>query len=176
MRTIKSERLKKLEADLQDLERWLDLSLVPNKDIPKHKEEIKGVKNKIKEEKERLQFLRESGDLDELTTSKRSPSRSTYTEMPTVPDIDHAETQMANYTEASHMDANSEMYDDDDDDDDEDDDDEDEDDGEEDKDNKDKETSTDEEMVDDESYFSDKNRWRRSGRDGGIVDPEANEW
>lgn len=172
MRTIKSERLKKLESELQDLERWLDLSLVPNKDIPKHKEEIKSVKNKIKEEKERLQFLRESGDLDEITSPKRGSSRTAYTEMPTIPDIDQAETQMANYTEISHMDANTEAYDED-----EEDIDEDEDEGDEKGEGQeDKETQVEEEMADDESYFSDKNRWRRSGREGGILDPEANEW
>ena len=29
-----------------------------------------------------------------------------------------------------------------------------------------------EEEEEDESYFSDRNRWRR----GGIVDPDANDW
>src|SRR5215470_3897682 len=57
MRHIKSERLKKLETELQDLEQWLKLGLVPKKDIEKHKEEIKAVQTKIEEEKERLQFL-----------------------------------------------------------------------------------------------------------------------
>ena len=37
----KSERLKKLETELEDLEQWMRLSLVPKKDIEKHKEEIR---------------------------------------------------------------------------------------------------------------------------------------
>ena len=40
MRHVKSERLKKLESELNDLEQWLKLGLVPKKDIEKHKEEI----------------------------------------------------------------------------------------------------------------------------------------
>lgn len=71
MRAIKSERLKKLEIELQDLEQWLKLGLVPKKDIEKHKEEILAVKSKIEEEKERLHFLRESGETEEYVTPKR---------------------------------------------------------------------------------------------------------
>ena len=39
MRHIKSERLKKLEVELTDLEQWLKLGLVPKKDVEKHKQE-----------------------------------------------------------------------------------------------------------------------------------------
>ena len=38
---MKSERLKKFETELNDLEQWLKLGLVPKKDIEKHREEIK---------------------------------------------------------------------------------------------------------------------------------------
>ena len=65
MKHVKSERLKKLETELTDLEQWLKLGLVPKKDIDKHREEIVGVRNKIEEEKERLQFLKESGEAEE---------------------------------------------------------------------------------------------------------------
>ena len=92
MRPIKSERLKKLETELHDLEQWLKLGLVPKKDIEKHKEEIIAVQGKIEEEKERLQFLKESGEGEEYTTPKRPVPRTTYTEMPTIPDIDMGET------------------------------------------------------------------------------------
>ena len=34
---MKSERLKKLETELEDLEQWMNLGLVPKKDIEKHK-------------------------------------------------------------------------------------------------------------------------------------------
>ena len=47
---IKSERLKKFETELTDLEQWLKLGLVPKKDIEKHKEEI-NKKNKEYKEK-----------------------------------------------------------------------------------------------------------------------------
>ena len=44
---MKSERLKKLELELHDLEQWLNLGLVPKKDIEKHKIEIDQFKKKI---------------------------------------------------------------------------------------------------------------------------------
>ena len=34
---VKSERLKKLENELQDLQQWLKLGLVPKKDLEKHR-------------------------------------------------------------------------------------------------------------------------------------------
>lgn len=43
MKHVKSERLKKLESELQDLEQWLKLGLVPKKDVTKHKEEIEQI-------------------------------------------------------------------------------------------------------------------------------------
>src|ERR1700733_7314973 len=92
MRHVKSERLKKLETELNDLEQWLKLGLVPKKDIEKHKEEILAIKAKIDEEKERLQFLKESGEGEEYVTPKRQNTRAGYTEMPTIPDIDMTET------------------------------------------------------------------------------------
>ena len=72
---IKSERLKKLETELEDLEQWMSLGLVPKKDIEKHKEEIRSLKQKIDEEKERLRFMKENGELEEYVTPKRSPAR-----------------------------------------------------------------------------------------------------
>jgi len=163
MKHVKSERLKKLETELNDLEQWLKLGLVPKKDIEKHKEEIQAVQGKIEEEKERLQFLKESGEGEEYVTPKRQATRTAYTEMPTIPDIDIAETAMgltdAGFdleTEAAEIDSSViEERDDDDDD---------------------EATGTgtekDDEDEDEESYFSDRNRWKR----GGIIDPDANDW
>jgi hypothetical protein len=158
MRHIKSERLKKLEMELQDLEQWLKLGLVPKKDIEKHKEEIQTIRAKIEEEKERLQFLKESGEAEEYTTPKRvASSRTGYTEMPTIPDIDVGET--AGMTDAGFdmetdaMDVESSVIEE-------------------------REEAEDEsgtaavEEEDEESFFSDRNRWRR----GGIIDPDADEW
>lgn len=159
MRHIKSERLKKFELELNDLEQWLKLGLVPKKDIDKHKDEILAVRAKIEEEKERLQFLKESGDAEEYVTPKKASGRTGYTEMPTSPDIDMGETANGLDTgfdlETENDEGDSSII-------------EERDDTDEDK------TSADEDEKDedDDSYFSDKNRWRR----GGIIDPDANEW
>jgi len=159
MRHIKSERLKKLESELIDLQQWLKLGLVPKKDIDKHKEEILGVQAKIEEEKERLQFLKESGEAEEYVTPKRASGRAGYTEMPTIPDIDMSEAagtisdtgfdMESEYAESETTSVN-------------------------DREEAEEETSpgTAEEEEEDDSYFSDKNRWKR----GGIIDPDADEW
>jgi hypothetical protein len=158
MRHVKSERLKKLESELIDLEQWLKLGLVPKKDAEKHKEEILAVKAKIEEEKERLQFLKESGEVEEYVTPKRPTTRAGYTEMPTIPDIDMTETaggvsETSFEMESSAMDTDSATGDDRDD-------------------TEDNSTDDSEEEDEDESYFSDRNRWKR----GGIVDPDADDW
>jgi hypothetical protein len=157
MKNIKSERLKKLETELNDLEQWLKLGLVPKKDVEKHKEEIRTAQAKIAEEKERLQILKESGEAEEYIVPKRPSARPGYAEMPTIPDIDVGENGMG-FTEGVGVEsetiggAESSIIEE----------------REEDDDEK-KEKDEDE---DEESYFSDRNRWRR----GGIVDPDADEW
>lgn len=160
MRHVKSERLKKLEAELNDLEQWLKLGLVPKKDIEKHKEEIRIVQAKIEEEKERLQFLKESGEAEEYVTPKRSSQRTGYTEMPTIPDIELGETAVGigdtgfdMETEGGGEGETTEAEDRD----------------EEEEGETGEERATEEE---EESPFSDRNRWRR----GGIIDPDADEW
>lgn len=160
MRHIKSERLKKLESELTDLQQWLKLGLVPKKDVEKHKEEIQSLQLKIEEEKERLAFLKESGETEEFAVPKKGQGRSSYTEMPTIPDIDMQETGVGVSDSHFDMETDAVEFESEENDDTED---ESEEEGEE-------ETSTSSE--DDESYFSDRNRWRR----GGIVDPDADEW
>jgi hypothetical protein len=166
MKHIKSERLKKLEAELQDLEQWLKLGLVPKKDIEKHKEEIAAIRHKIEEEKERLQFLKESGDAEEYIAPKRTTqSRAGYTEMPTIPDIDAAETaggfgETGFDMETDMIDSESSVFEE----------------GEEEEqteaEGEEEEEEEKETQEEDDSYFSDKSRWRR----GGIVDPDADSW
>jgi len=155
MRHVKSERLKKLESELNDLEQWLKLGLVPKKDIDKHKDEIVGVRAKIEEEKERLQSLKESGEAEEYITPKKTVLRAGYNDMPTIPDIDMGDAGGNNNETGFDMDTDvievENTTDDRDDDDDQ---------------------TENEDDNEDESYFSDKNRWRR----GGIVDPDANDW
>ncbi len=156
MKHFKSERLKKLESELADLEQWLKLDLVPKRDIDKHNEEIQTIRTKIDEEKERLQFLKESGETEEFIAPKRNPARTGYTEMPTLPDVEVGETQSSSYKETSfgvdteHGEFEATQGDTDSD--------------------EDEDQTFDE---DEESYFSDRNRWRR-GRN--IIDPDADEW
>jgi hypothetical protein len=158
MKHIKSERLKKLESELSDLEQWLKLGLVPKKDIEKHKEEIGSVKGKIEEERERLLFLKESGEAEEYVTPKRPPPRAGYTEMPTIPDIDMNETAATIGDTGFDMETETETE------------------GgstiEEREEHEEESTSEANEEEEDDSYFSDRNRWKR----GGIIDPDADEW
>lgn len=152
---IKSERLKKLESELQDLEQWLKLGLVPKKDMEKHKEEMHALQDKIGEEKERLRFLKESGEMEEVSTPKRAAGRTPVHEPQSLPDIDIAEE---GFTDAG-LDMETEPFDA-------------------------ETTSTGEEgeevdeeaaaaeEEEDEDPFSDRNRWRR----GVLEDPDANDW
>lgn len=151
--SLRSDRLKKLEAELSDLEQWLKLGLVPKKDIEKHKNEIETIKSKIEEEKERLQFLKESGEMEEYTTPRRPTGRSGYTETPTLPEIDIGEeptalTEMAMESETeSFLETSTEER------------------------TEEEETVTEEEEEEEEDPFSDRNRWRR-----GMLNPTDEEW
>ncbi len=168
MKPIKSERLRKLENELQDLEQWLQLGLVPKKDIEKHKEEIRLLQGKIEEEKERLQFLKEGGEVEEFIVPKRGQAKAGYNDMPTIPDIDLAEggsgmteggldmeTYISEDTSLGEDESEEEYYG-----------------SREYEESEDKSEADTDQTEEDESYFSDKNRWRR----GGIVDPDADEW
>lgn len=163
MKHVKSERLKKLEMELNDLEQWLKLGLVPKKDVEKHVEEIHGVKSRIEEEKERLHFLKESGEAEEYITPKRSANRAAYSDMPSIPEIDMADTgagvnesHFDIETEQGSMGAENSAS------------------GEEDeeRDFDAEKSESDQEEAEEESYFSDRNRWKR----GGIKDPDVDDW
>ncbi len=162
MKHVKSERLKRLEAELYDLQQWLKLGLVPKKDVEKHKEEIQAVFDKIEAEKERLQFLKESGEAEEYVTPKKSAARPAgYIDMPTIPDIEGGETAAAIGDtgfdmESEGIDMENSMI---------------EERGDEDEggDEGDDERAGEEE---EDAPFSDRNRWRR----GGIIDPDADDW
>jgi len=170
MKSVKSERLKKFELELHDLQEWQKLGLVPKKDVEKHKEEIRQLMNKIEEEKERLQFLKEGGEAEEFIAPKRAPQKGAYNEMPTIPDVDAHDTnsgmseggfEASTYVteETSFEDESEEYYTT----------------AEHEEGEAAEEGAAEEEKdedEEDESYFSDRNRWRR----GGIVDPDADEW
>lgn len=154
---MKSERLKKLETELEDLEQWMNLGLVPKKDVEKHREEIRSIKMKIDEEKDRLRYLKESGELEEYVTPKRSNGRQAYAEPHTLPDMDMGDSM----TDAG-LDMETEAYD---------------------METIEEETesgsggSTEEEGAaaeeeEDEDPFSDRNRWKR----GILEDPDADNW
>lgn len=153
---MKSERLKKLELELQDLEQWLNLGLVPKKDIEKHKIEIDALKKRVDEEKHRLQAIKESGDSDEYSVPKRNPqARQAYQEPHTMPGVE-MEGESSGMTDSgleieseTTYDTESTTVSDDD---------------------SNEETTT---MIeDDDDPFSDKNRWRR----GILEDPDADSW
>lgn len=153
---IKSERLKKLEAEFQDLEQWLKLGLVPKKDLEKHKEEMKSLSEKIGEEKERLRFLKESGEMEEYAAPKRPGGRQPVHEPQSLPDIDIAEegfTDAGLDMETEPFDVETTAT------------------GEEGGEEGEEEAATSED-EEDEDPFSDRNRWRR----GVLEDPDANDW
>ncbi len=102
---MKSERLKKLESELEDLDQWMSLGLVPKKDVEKHREEIRTLKIRIDEEKERLRYLKESGEIEEYAAPKRSPARQAYAEPHTLPDMEISD----NMTDAG-LDMETESY------------------------------------------------------------------
>jgi hypothetical protein len=156
---IKSERLKKLENELGDLDQWLKLGLVPKKDLEKHKEEMKLLHSRIEEEKERLRFLKESGEMEEFTVPKKPlHGRPAFQEPHSLPDIDIGEEGMSDL----ELDMETESFD--------------------------IESTTGEESTEheegsdvveleeeeeeEEDPYSDRNRWKR----GILEDPESNDW
>ena len=82
----KSDRLRKLENELADLEQWLKLSLVPKKDIEKHQQEIQNLQTKIMEEKKRIAIAKEGGE--EYVPPKKTTQKAGYES----PDIEVAES------------------------------------------------------------------------------------
>lgn len=151
---MKSERLKKLETELEDLEQWMRLGLVPKKDAEKHKEEIRSVKGRIDEELERLRFMKENGEAEEYVTPKRNP-RQAYAEPHTLPDMEMTEnmTDAGLDMETENFDMETATEDD-----------------------TESEGGTEDESTfleeDDEDPFSDRNRWKR----GVLEDPDSDNW
>lgn len=150
---MKSERLKKLEAELNDLQQWMKLGLVPKKELERHQEEIHHLEGRIHEEKERLAFLKESGELEEYQAPRRGPAKTVYPDTPTMSDVDMSgnnteTTDVSSFstdTDATELESDS----------------------------SDEGTSADNTEYDtDDDPFSDRNRWRR----GGILDPDATDW
>ncbi len=151
MSKIKSEKFKKLEQELADLERWLDLGLVPKKDLVKHTAEIKSLKHKIEEEKSKLTESKDGNEPEEYIAPKRAGAKPAFTEQSNIPDVDAADDSSSSEEDIGSDDSYvTEDFDGDDEPD---------------------EVDTDEE-DDEEDPFSDRNRWRR----GVLEDPDADNW
>ncbi len=151
---MKSERLKKFEKELRDLEEWQRLGLVPKKDIEKHNHEIEFLQGKLEEEKSRIRAIKESGDVEEYSVPKRvGPQRQVFQEPNTLPGAEAEAT--SGYTEAG-LDMETGSYE------------------------TEATTVSDNEGgeeatasdTEEEDPFSDKNRWRR----GVLEDPDADNW
>ncbi|OGN61806.1 MAG: hypothetical protein A3F09_00220 [Chlamydiae bacterium RIFCSPHIGHO2_12_FULL_49_11] len=151
---MKSERLKKLEGELKDLEKWLELDLVPKKDLEKHRKEVDLLKDRIDEEKRRIQMTKDTGDSDEYAIPKRGQNKQMY-EHQSLPGIDDEGEEGSLEMESTYYENDHttlfdiEMG------------------GEE------KTQTTQELSPDEEDPYSDKNRWKRSTE---IVDPESDDW
>ncbi len=155
---MKSERLKKLETELKDLQQWLELGLVPKQEIDKHHQEIVQLQERIEEEKHRLIALKESGDYDEYIAPKRTAAaRAGYADTPTLSDIQFTEdgsgltdtglgfdTESSVETESTYSGLERTEF---------------------------PEEGAEEEDEEDEDPFSDRNRWKR-----GIIDPDEDHW
>ena len=143
---MKSEKLKKLENELKDLEQWLNLGLVPKKEIQKHSKEIKAIEDKILYEKQRLKNLKETGE-EEYVAPKRTVGKQVYAEPQTLPEMDVGGG--GNVPEAEEPFETETVV---------------------------KKTSYKEEatVIEDieEDPFSDKNRWKR----GILEDPDVDAW
>lgn len=146
----KSDRLKKLENEMRDLEEWLKLGLVPKKDVEKHKLEIKDLNKKIDEEKRRLQQAKETGDYEEVVARKPNTRPAPFADSTTMPDIDLGEDfvdYQGNDVDSYEFDTSSIIEE------------------------KDTAEETILETKEEDNPFSDKNRWAR-----GIIDPDDDNW
>jgi len=144
---LKSERLKKLEIELEDLEKWLNLGLVPKKDIEKHTEEICLIKQKIEEEQERLRFMKETGDMQDYVAPKKSTVKQIYPEPQTMPDMEIGVDTDIDLDETQPFETDTEQEDV-------------------------TEVATFVEEEEEEDPFSDRNRWKR----GILEDPDGDNW
>lgn len=149
---IKSERLKKLEKELEDLEKWLKLGLVPPVEEKKHRIEIEGIRKKINDEHQRLQHIKEQDDGGEFVIPKKNQGpRAAYQEHHTIPGVSEetstfTEASMDLSTETNEADTSTTYAD--------------------------MNTAANTTISDDDDPFSDKNRWKR----GILEDPDSDSW
>lgn len=152
----KSERLRKLETELEDLKKWLDLGLVPKNDLKRHKDEIKEIERKITEEHERLELIKQNGQIEEFVAPKRQ-NKAAYSDTPTSSDLDLGDDdfddEVSYDTETADLDQTQTASFD-----------------------TEHASATAEESASTEEWeadpFHEKNRWKRRE----IIDPDADEW
>ena len=151
MSKTKSDKFKKLEQELADLEQWLDLGLVPKKDLVKHTAEIKSLKERIEEEKAKLAETKDGNEPEEYSAPKRGAKQS-FADQSNIPDVDVADDSSEEEEEEDLGSDDSYITD---------------------------EADADEDTDDidalddeDEDPFSDRNRWRR----GVLEDPDSDNW
>lgn len=99
---MKNEKIKKLEKELSDLEKWIQLKLVGEKDLKRHEQELKDLRKKIEEEKQRLIALKETGNVEEYPVPRKPAQKQLY-EQPSISDIDNdAELSETDFDTESH--------------------------------------------------------------------------
>ncbi len=149
MSKTKSEKVKKLEAELADLQQWLDLGLVPKKDMAKHTTEIEALRKKINEEKGKLTESKDGNEPEEYIAPKRTAQKQPFSEGASISDVgiesSDSDDEESIGTDDNYISDDTEEAEPDD-------------------------LSDVEE--DEEDPFSDRNRWRR----GILEDPDSDNW
>lgn len=146
----KTDRLRKLETELEDLKRWLDLGMVPKQDIKKHKDEIASIEAKIQDELDKIEYIKQNGQPEEFVTPKRQSNKLVVNDGPSISDLDIGDDD---YEENSFLEDESRDYD---------------------SQTSDSDTSSDDTSHDDydQDPFHEKNRWRKRE----IIDPDSDDW
>lgn len=67
-----TERLRKLEHEHRELKQILDLKLVPQREVEKFQKELRGLEEKIQEEYDRLESLKDQGEEEDGQMGKRA--------------------------------------------------------------------------------------------------------
>jgi hypothetical protein len=99
---MKSERLQKLEMELEVNVSCMAAGLYPPREKERYLEEIRFIETKILDEKERLRFMKENGDDQEYVIPKRNP-RPGYAEPHTLPDMDAGDMTDGGDLETDHF-------------------------------------------------------------------------
>lgn len=91
--------MKKMEQELEDLQKWSKLGLVPKQEEENHQREIVELEKKIIEEKERIQQLKNypEEDIGSHKVNKSSFHKGDYTSIPTITNLESSYTQKTEF-------------------------------------------------------------------------------